>query len=70
MIRVNEVKLATELAAYNIASQYDFCPDRFTEESKDGDEINYTEDAQKLYDNLYDHYYSIIMENMEYKEND
>ena len=67
MIKVNEVRLATELAANYVDILYGHNEKSYTKESKDEDEVMYTDDAQRFFDSEYDYFYTKIME---CKEND
>lgn len=56
-ITINIVELASELADMDLRENWS---DSITIDNEDEDETRYTEEAQVIFDDLYDTYYSII----------
>lgn len=62
-MNINPVELACELAELEMIKYYSDEIEIYSDE--DDDCIVYTEEAQELFDNLYDKYYSIIEKTQE-----
>jgi hypothetical protein len=56
-VLINAVELASELASADLESNFGDSMNLYKEED---DETTYTEQAQDMFDELYDHYMSII----------
>jgi hypothetical protein len=56
-VLINAVELASELASADLESNFGDSMNLYKEED---DETTYTEQAQDIFDELYDHYMSII----------
>ena len=57
IITINIVELASELADMDLRENW---KDSIKIDEEDEDETSYTEEAQSIFDDLYDTYYSII----------
>jgi hypothetical protein len=57
IITINIVELASELADLDLRENW---KDSIKIDEEDEDETSYTEEAQDVFDDLYDTYYSII----------
>ena len=57
IITINIVELASELADLDLRENW---KDSIKIDEEDEDETSYTEEAQSIFDDLYDTYYSII----------
>lgn len=56
-VTINIVELASELASYELEENWS---DSMVIWEEDEEETRYTEEAQDIFNGLYDHYYSLI----------
>ena len=56
-VTINILELASELASYELEESWG---DSMKIWEEDGDGTKYTEEAQDIFNGLYDHYYSLI----------
>jgi hypothetical protein len=57
-ITINLVELASELAEMELEKHFEYSSILIYEEENEG--VKYTEEAQDIFNNLYDKYYSLI----------
>lgn len=57
-VTINIIELASELAEKELEKHFEYSSIEIYEEDEDG--TTYTEEAQQVFDELYDKYYSLI----------